>query len=482
MTDLAFETQLRTDAQALREIFRDLNRLEAEMAQERATSGSRRRGFFTPEEDNRIRQLLVAYRDHRLALYQLLQRYVDYEDLGDSSRQLRGFIVAYSIALTLYSKSLKLIESYEQDPLVRKKLNEPDAKFGIQHDFFEQLLRAHTSLWNYLRLLQGDHFWRRGRRIARQTKIAEDPACGWLCDVIRRQRSAVKKRFWTVLARRARRDWHAGWAFVTTSHRYARYRVQARLFGWLAHVWMTVHYQPAIDYAKCSELRSVLQTGDVLLVRPEHKLSSVVLPGFWAHAAIFIGSSRDLERLGVSQHAHVRKHWGKIEAAGSAHGLVVEAISPGVVISTLEECLRVDHVAVLRPNVSGPDLKAAVIEAFGHVGKPYDFQFDFNVTTRIVCTELVYRSYYRGGKIEFPLIKRLGRFTLAADDIMNWYLNSVESRLNNDDRPFHLVSLLLQATDGHSYFISTTEATEILRSIRDGFRPSFAMSPRVAQK
>lgn len=55
----------------------------------------------------------------------------------------------------------------------------------------------------------------------------------------------------------------------------------------------------------------------------------------------------------------------------------------------------------------------------GHLGKPYDFEFDFNVSSRIVCTELVYRAFHARGGIEFKLTKRLGRWTLSADDLMD---------------------------------------------------------------
>ena len=39
------------------------------------------------------------------------------------------------------------------------------------------------------------------------------------------------------------------------------------------------------------------------------------------------------------------------------------------------------------------DLKAGVAEAFHHIDKPYDYEFDFNISTRIVCTELIYRCF-----------------------------------------------------------------------------------------
>lgn len=80
--------------------------------------------------------------------------------------------------------------------------------------------------------------------------------------------------------------------------------------------------------------------------------------------------------------------------ATATYGYVAESISPRTVINSLDRSLAADHVAVFRPTVTDADRIAAITDAFGHIGKPYDFEFDFNVTTRIVCTELVYRGYH----------------------------------------------------------------------------------------
>lgn len=145
--------------------------------------------------------------------------------------------------------------------------------------------------------------------------------------------------------------------------------------------------------------------------------------------------------------------------------------SPQVLINRLESCLKADHVAVLRPNLDSDQIRIALGEAFGHVGKPYDFEFDFNVSTRLVCTELIYRCYHRRGPIEFSLLKRLGRFTLTADDIAFQFLDRAEPSAPPDKWPFQLIALVLKRSAGEAEFVPPAQALDTLRQLREGWRP-----------
>ena len=232
----------------------------------------------------------------------------------------------------------------------------------------------------------------------------------------------------------------------------------------------TRRYQPAIEETILAELRTKLAPGDVLLVRSEHKLTAALLPGFWAHAALYLGGRRELRGLGIQGHPHVQKHWAAIPEHGGNFGQVIEAISPRAVISSLERCLFADHVAVLRPSLNAIDQAAALTEAFGHLGKPYDFEFDFNVTSRIVCTELIYRCYHGRGGIRFPLVKRLGRFTLSGSDIINMFLDSRSGAARENRGPFRLVSLVLKRGE-QAHFVPENDAIQVLRDIQSGKRP-----------
>jgi glycerol-3-phosphate O-acyltransferase/dihydroxyacetone phosphate acyltransferase len=469
------ELQFREDCATLRELAAGLDRLEATWQDARKSVRARTRGYFTPEEDDRVRQMLLAYRNYRLVLYELIERYLGCRTLENESDRIRGFMIGYAAGLMLYAKSMKLIQTYEHDPLVRNKLNEPDAKFGIRAGFFEEILRAYTSLYNYRLLAASGRFWYRRRRAARRLGLDAQGDYRSLAEVIHRHRFAARKTFWYLVRHRLRYDWRALWRSLFRPLYNARYSMRAFVVGTFAEMHTTSRYQPAIDEPTLAQLRTVLQPGDVLQVRAERKITTAILPGFWKHSAMYVGGRSDLERLGISGHPHVQEHWDRIPEEGGRLGYVLEAISAGVVASPLEKCLHADDVMVLRPNVSEAERQSAIVEAFSHLGKPYDFEFDFNVTTRLVCTELIYRSYHGKGAIEFPLTKRLGRFTLTCDDITHWFLKCTDAIEDARKAPFQVVSLVLQVLDGKAHFVLPAAILDVLRSIQEGLKPSAAV-------
>src|SRR5438309_7093644 len=177
------EKQLHADCDSLREIVAGLDRLEHQLEEARTTIQARQRGYFTPDEDDRVRQLLLAYRNYRLAIHEIVERCLLWETISAPRDQLREFMLGYAAALTLFGKSLRLIELYEHEPLIRKKLNEPDAKFDLESGFFDQILQAYTSLYNYRLLARAGRYWKEQRRDVKRLGLAEDTDAGWLVEV-----------------------------------------------------------------------------------------------------------------------------------------------------------------------------------------------------------------------------------------------------------------------------------------------------------
>jgi hypothetical protein len=466
---LQLERQLASDRDALREIVAGLERVEGEVRQAQEHFGAAPRGYFTPDEDDRVRQLLCSYRGLRIGCYEILQRWWDFADLPDRERALEAFLVGYATAISLYAKSLTMIQSFERDPLVRSKLNEPDSKFDLEPLFFESMIEAYSSTTNLVALSRAHFFWIRRRRDVKRLVRERPEEWKWVVDIVREKLPRVRKRFWSVIFSRLRHDWRGllrtlRWPLLQT-----RFGLQSLVGGAVTDRAPDTRGTFALQ-AMLDRLRASLAPGDVLLVRTEGKLTTALIPGFWAHAAIFFGGRPELEKLGLARNPFVKKHWERVPADPGTYGQVIEAVSPRVTVHALEQCLEADHVAVLRPRVSADERAQALAEAFGHLDKAYDFEFDFNASSRIVCTELVWRAFHRRGGIDFKLVKRLGRFTLSPDDIVEQLLAARAA----GTAPFEIVALALREHDGVVRWREQRDAERALRAVSWGWRPATA--------
>lgn len=452
--------QFPTDCDTLRGIVSGLDSLEKSWNDARSLIHARDRGYFTPDEEDAVRRILLSYRNYRLALYNLINPCLEYASVLHPRRKLELFMLGFAAALTLYSKSLRLIHTYERQPLVRAKLNEPDARFELPERFFEEVLAAYSSPRNYRRLLQAAIFWRHNKRLARTLGFLETADGKWLAEIIHQQRKHIRHRLLTVLGCRLRYDLRLFWETTLRPVRRTGYTLKSAIGTTFAGARTTLHYEPALTPNVLTELQPLLRPGDVLLVRAEQKLTAALLPGFWAHAAIYLGTNEHLH--GLSLELPPPSSFHPALQPGANTPLVVEAIAPRVVINSLANSLYADHVLVLRPNLSERLLAEAISESFTHLGKRYDFDFDFNASTRVVCTELVYRAFHKRGSIEFHLTKRLGRFTLTGNDIAHYALDHFE---HPSSPPFRPVALVMKK-ERTATFIPGDEILGTLMAIR----------------
>jgi hypothetical protein len=182
-------------------------------------------------------------------------------------------------------------------------------------------------------------------------------------------------------------------------------------------------------------LVNLLRPGDVLVVRKEFAATNYFLPGYWPHVALFLGTADDLRSCGLADNAQLAPRLVQLAAAtpntavlqpnethawGGAqpHPCVLEAMKDGVRIRSVNSALNSDSVVVIRPRLDSFQVASAIAHGLMHEGKPYDFDFDFCHSQRLVCTEVVYRAYEGVGGIQFDLRRHLGRFALSAGDIL----------------------------------------------------------------
>lgn len=214
--------------------------------------------------------------------------------------------------------------------------------------------------------------------------------------------------------------------------------VQAGVAEWMGDVRFRDVHASLISAEQIEHVVGRTRAGDILVERRNWYLSNIGLPGFWPHAALWVGTPKELAaHLGADpevkkafdgnfidylkkHHSSAWEHYSSPNSDGHPNR-VIEAVAEGVVFTSAEHSIAADYAAALRPRLSKLELARAVERAFSFHGRPYDFDFDFYTDQELVCSELVYKAYEpRKGVqgLKFDLVRTVGRMTLPPNTIV----------------------------------------------------------------
>lgn len=227
---------------------------------------------------------------------------------------------------------------------------------------------------------------------------------------------------------------------------------------WLGDTRLRAGGRHLISEEQLDEVQKQLQPGDVVVERRNWYLSNLGLPGFWPHAALYVGSPQELATWADDDEvrklfpkgliAHIKEKSPTAYAAyeedhDGAPSRIIEAVSEGVIFATFHHSCLADHVAFLRPRRTKAERAWAVAESFKHYGKPYDFDFDFQTITSLVCSELVYTAYNLpksvGEGLDLdPLPSVMGIVTLPPNDLIARF----DDEYGKSDATFEFVAFL----------------------------------------
>ncbi len=402
------------------------------------------RALYHPAEEDEIRAAFMSYLAYRAALLRLAATYTTFTSVPDPELRARAFLVGYASGAAVYRASLALVTTYRAEVPARRKLNEPDAACGIGPDTFEAIYLAGANDRNASKVAEMAAYYESKRDEWRAAEVLAPEDFDWVDRHIRTCVAEIRgtefDRGGARFEQLVRRVKHDSYTPV-----YAAQSVVSTLIG----DTKMVARGGFIAEAQILQMRGKLRPGDILLERRNWFMSNAFLPGFWPHGALYVGEARDLERLGLIRRDDSGK-WTSDDPAirdrldeylESAHDgmphTVIESVSEGVIFNSLTESMSADYVAVLRPRkLSDADKARAVARAFAHVGKPYDFEFDFFSADRLVCTELLYRAY--DVLITFDLVPIMGRMTLPALEIAKKY----QAERASSDRDLDFVMFL----------------------------------------
>ena len=380
-----------------------------------------RRGYFTPSEEETVRRLQVSYWQSRGALFDVALSFRDDRELSETVRP-EAFLVAYAAAVLLVHAARFLRESFEPLPAVRGKLNEPEPSFGIPQGMYDTVQKSLTSPRHAWHLYHAMRYFDEHERELRAK--ASDPLLAGVMSVI--DRLGDRMRVPASRYVKARLKVRANRAIGRLQHGLlgrALYGIQKLAASMAEGVFTRPGHRPNLPEQVARDFRQLLEPGDVLITRKEYAVTNYFLPGYWKHAALYLGEPAVLEQLGLAEYDAVKPRWEKL-LGGEAldRHRVLESLKDGVWIRSTASPFSADAVVAIRPRLTKADVAEALARGLFHEGKMYDFDFDFTRADRLVCTEVIYRSYDGIGGTSFELTPRAGRMTLAAVDLVSMAL------------------------------------------------------------
>ncbi len=399
--------------------------------------------LLRPEMRQQILAIWYPLLDNYLALDALAKKHMGFYRLKAREDRKRAFLLSRGVFLTQYRIALEVITILEQNPVVDTILNEADAPLGLPQGVYAQFK------YQYLNVIKAGRYAAL-EAVAKAYKAPHDSQLAIWAKADSRIIQAAGK------GPGPRMTFKNGLAIVKKLGHSAWFPVQKEVAQWMGHTKVHRPHHYLIQTEQIQALSDRLEPGDILLERREWYLTNVGIPGFWTHAALFIGTRAQRETLSqqpdvkkwlVSQGAESLDDLIKRRYPGAHAGMqlpykdgrlpqVIEAISDGVSLTSLAYSATCDSLAVMRPRLSTVNRGAAVVRAMRYYGRPYDYDFDFGSDKSLVCTELIVKSYLPGVAkkgLQLPLENLMGHMVTPANTFVRQFDETFGTSLQQMD-------------------------------------------------
>jgi uncharacterized protein YycO len=393
---------LKTLSETMRGLIEAVSQLQHDAPSESQLNAIVARGEFRPAEDEAIGFWFARFLSIRESLWAVIEDVLAVLDQPASplkrQSELRYFLLGYAAVCLLIRIDRIMLFEVAHHSITQRKLNEAFPEYRIPRKQYTKIFSAFVDQKNVFAIRDAMNYRRKNRR--ELLMLGSDPQVGFIAQQLGELESSLNPSKRSHLKR--------AWSYV--SHKWRRRGIVSSKYI-LAAIMEGVG-RAASEFVEKKNKRvsgevldsiaGFLQPGDVIITRHAKALTNLFIPGFWPHAALYVGATEQRE----------------------AGNFVLEARKDGVRLRPLQDTLSVDAFVVLRPNLDSESIDKAIERAFTHEGKMYNFDFDFFNSDRVVCTELIYRSYDGLDGLRFPLHDRAGRKVHTAEDFLDFAIDT----------------------------------------------------------
>lgn len=426
------------DALRFKRIVGQTIRLQQRLADSAALFERPAERALSADERKEALDLFEAVLDHSIALDAMARFHLDFLQISvlkDPLRHARHFALFFAAYTEKLALGLSLIDRTINKPQFEKLFDEGNPGLGIVPGAYGKLK------WNVVHVEDAAtalaaHQWMRllGTKLEELSR-ADAARWGFVLNRLEDRYQTVKEN----LAGKSVKLFGGNTFDIGKDTAHAVwFPVQTEVAEVMGDTKVKRLHQYLISAEQVGEASKRSEPGDVLVERRNWYVSNVGLPGFWPHAALWLGSAEELGAyfddaevkrvFGGSLPRYLEdkfplawQHYTSPDEEGHTVR-IIEAMSEGVVFTSAEHSVgTADYVASMRPRLSKVDKARAIARAFLYAGRPYDFDFDFYTDATLVCSELIYKAYEPRAEtrgVALPLEKVVGRMTLGPNTMV----------------------------------------------------------------
>lgn len=397
------------------------------------------------EERRLTLQFFDRLMDYQLLLDQLSNFHLDFwgiDVFSDPRRHARHFALGFYAYCSQLALGLCFIERTLNKPQFEVFLDEGFEEMGLTRGSYSRLKWNVVHVENLGKVFTA-HQYHKLMALTHYPKLSEDSELGFILEDVERVYQETKLRLKSEGVRL-----FTGNAFDIFKDGFYRawFPVQTEIARFFGHTKVKRVGGAMISREQALEAAALSLPGDIIVERRNWYLSNIGLPGFWPHAALWLGTPEELRArfdhdaettafFGMAFSEHLRakypaawQSYTSLDEEGQPHRLL-EALGEGVVFTSAERSLHADYAAAMRPRLSTVGIAIALDRAFSYAGRAYDFDFDLHSDRSIFCSELVFKAYepgpierdgerllFRG--VRLTTVQLLGRATLPPNEIV----------------------------------------------------------------
>ena len=404
--------------------------------------------LLDPQARDMARSLWSAFADRLLSLEAVEDQLIEASGLDPAVRVSdTAFALRRAAFLARYRFAMDFIEAANREPSLDQLFNEAHPSFGMAERSYARFK------FHYLNVARAAEFAALEVLYVKYDVATPEPLAEGAGDDAR---GIVEHG----IGSGPRMTAENALKVVADAARIAVLPTQEGVARWAGEVRVRRHGEALISPAQIATLPAQLEPGDVLLQRREWYLTNAGIPGFWTHAALYVGTPAERSAFFDDEAVRVwaaesgatdfeallklsrpEAYAASLKPDGSQPARVLEAIADGVVFTSIEHSAAADSMVVLRPRLSKIERAVALLRAFEYAGRPYDYDFDFRTDAALVCSELIFKSYEPGALtrgLDLDLQWVSGRPMITPNEMARRFALT----RHDEERPFDFVLML----------------------------------------